>query len=844
MSLTNSIALPTIDGSVNEWSNDMFSPELQAAIRDIVPVKDKDFDQHDFNPVVYINDHFPTEQSLIHLDSFMNRLKLKIIKIDEEIIQEVRLQSSTGTKGKEDLENSKRSIQELLTKIRDIKSKAIQSEQMVTEICKDIKSLDYAKKNLTTAITTLKRLHMMVMGVEQLKFMVDDKQYAAVANLLEATAQFTEGFKDYRESPKIYALNKELDHIRSKVKDQIYEDFKNYIPYTSNQIKPNEENRWKSSCYVIDALGNEVKKDFLRWFCDIQLSSYKNAFAFGSEYYSLDHTERRFAWLNRQLKIFREEYSSVFPPEWSMEEQIAHEFCVATRLALQEILLTNKNTIEVAVLLRVLNKTLEFENKLYELFSSMGQRLTSPTMSSTPSYDSGKGSDSDSDLSDSDNENPEQQGNMNSEEGIRERWRQREERQKMKEMNRNNSSSSLNSTSSANMMEQQQQQQKQADQPKSYDRFKGIISTCFDPYMDLYINEEDKKMGEVLKKVISEETWSFTEEEGNNKVLRSSTDLIFYFTRSLKRCSSLSKNEPLFNLYELFRKYLTQYGQIISNKIPSDVGRSHDVSEDKTICLIVNTAEYCKKTTGQMNDSLKKIIEERHKESINMGDIQNEFSSIIAKGLKSIANSVESRLDPHLVAMTRIDWDRYQYVGDNSPYVNEIVNIITSSSTLEVEWLSSDHYRYFCDLFVGSFILRINQSIFKCGKISEIGSQGILLDITTIKSTLLDLVSKLKDNRSNARYIKLVNKEFGVAENILKCVGCPKESFVETFKELFPNNTHDSYFQQIMDLKGYKSGDKITNELFEKYASKVDKTLTSFKKIGIVSSLLNSNNNK
>ncbi|KAF2075222.1 hypothetical protein CYY_003483 [Polysphondylium violaceum] len=843
MSLTNSIALPTIDGSVNEWSNDMFSPELQAAIRDIVPVKDKDFDQHDFNPVVYINDHFPTEQSLIHLDSFMNRLKLKIIKIDEEIIQEVRLQSSTGTKGKEDLENSKRSIQELLTKIRDIKSKAIQSEQMVTEICKDIKSLDYAKKNLTTAITTLKRLHMMVMGVEQLKHMVDDKQYSAVAHLLEATAQFTEGFKDYRESPKIYALNKELDHIRSKVKDQIYEDFKNYIPYTSNQIKPNEENRWKSSCYVIDALGSEVKKDFLRWFCDIQLSGYKTAFGIGSEHYSLDSTERRFAWLNRQLKTFREEYALVFPPEWSMEEQIAHEFCVATRLALQEILLTNKNNIEVTVLLRVLNKTLEFENKLYELFASMGQKLASPTMSSTPSYDSGRGSDllSDSDLSDSDDENSsEKDGPNNSEEGIRERWRQREERQRRKEMDRNNSSSSLNSTSSASMMEQQ----KQLDAPKSYDRFKGIISTCFDPYMDLYINEEDKKMGEVLKKVISEETWSFKEEESNNKVLHSSTDLFFYFTRSMKRCSSLSKNDPLFNLYELFRRYLTQYGSIISNKIPSDVGRSHEIAEDKTICLIINTAEYCKKTTGQMNDSIKKIIDERHKEQINMQDIQNEFSSIIAKGVKSIVNGIESKLDPHLLAMARIDWDRYQYVGDNSPYVNEMVNIITSSATLELEWLSPDHYRYFCDLFVGSFILRITQSIFKCGKISEIGSQGILLDITTIKSTLLDLLSKLKDNRSNTRYIKLVNKEFAKAENILKCVGCPKESFVETFKELFPDNTHDSYFQQIMDLKGYKSGDKITTELFEKYASKVDKTLTSFKKIGIVSSLLNSNNNK
>ena len=42
--------------------------------------------------------------------------------------------------------------------IRDIKDKAEQSEQMVHEICRDIKSLDYAKRHLTLTITALKRL--------------------------------------------------------------------------------------------------------------------------------------------------------------------------------------------------------------------------------------------------------------------------------------------------------------------------------------------------------------------------------------------------------------------------------------------------------------------------------------------------------------------------------------------------------------------------------------------------------------------------------------------------------------------------------------------------------------
>lgn len=49
----------------------------------------------------------------------------------------------------------------LFFKIKEIKEKATQSEQMVQEITQDIKSLDYAKRHLTTSITTLKRLQML-----------------------------------------------------------------------------------------------------------------------------------------------------------------------------------------------------------------------------------------------------------------------------------------------------------------------------------------------------------------------------------------------------------------------------------------------------------------------------------------------------------------------------------------------------------------------------------------------------------------------------------------------------------------------------------------------------------
>ena len=40
---------------------------------------------------------------------------------------------------------------------------------MVQEICRDIKKLDYAKRHLTTSITTLRRLSMLISATQNLQ---------------------------------------------------------------------------------------------------------------------------------------------------------------------------------------------------------------------------------------------------------------------------------------------------------------------------------------------------------------------------------------------------------------------------------------------------------------------------------------------------------------------------------------------------------------------------------------------------------------------------------------------------------------------------------------------------
>ena len=69
----------------------------------------------------------------------------------------------------QEIAEANQSIEVLFEKIEDIKAKASQSENMVQEICADIKKLDFAKNHLQTSVTALKRLQMLITAVGQLE---------------------------------------------------------------------------------------------------------------------------------------------------------------------------------------------------------------------------------------------------------------------------------------------------------------------------------------------------------------------------------------------------------------------------------------------------------------------------------------------------------------------------------------------------------------------------------------------------------------------------------------------------------------------------------------------------
>ncbi|KAL1552043.1 HIT domain protein [Salvia divinorum] len=348
--------------------------------------------------------------------------------------------------------------------------------------------------------------------------------------------------------------------------------------------------------------------------------------------------------------------------------------------------------------------------------------------------------------------------------------------------------------------------------------FRGIISSCFEPYLAVYVELEERTLMEHLEKLVQEETWE-TEEGSQTNILSSSMQVFLIIRRTLKRCSALTKNQTLFNLFKVFQRILKAYATKLFLRLPKGgtglvaaaTGMDGQIKtsdkDERLICYIVNTAEYCHKTSGELAENVSKIVDPQSADSIDMSEVQDEFSAVITKALITLVHGIETKFDSEMAAMTRVPWGTLESVGDQSEYVNGINTILTSSIRVLGRLLSPIYFQFFLDKLASSLGPRFYLNIFKCKQISETGAQQMLLDTQAVKTILLEIASLGKQVSAAASYSKFVSREMSKAEALLKVILSPIDSVADTYCALLPEGT-PSEFQRILDLKGLKRTDQ------------------------------------
>ncbi|KAG5439871.1 hypothetical protein PCANB_000153 [Pneumocystis canis] len=260
----------------------------------------------------------------------------------------------------------KESFQELIQEIESMQSRAFQTENLVTEITADIKQLDQAKRNITLSMIVLKRLQMLAIAYEQLKFLTRAKQYGEIACFLEAVFELTSYFKSFRSVDQIAMLCSNIYELKKNLLEQACMDFENI--FISSMDFDQKVSKLQDICIMLDILEKNAKERILSWYCDIQLREYCTVFRGNDEAASLDNIARRYAWIKRILKLYDEKHSKMFPESWNTDKKLCQSFCINTSRDIQEVLSKSGKNNKTAMLLEALEKTLEFEQFLETRF--------------------------------------------------------------------------------------------------------------------------------------------------------------------------------------------------------------------------------------------------------------------------------------------------------------------------------------------------------------------------------------------------------------------------------------------------------------------------------------------
>lgn len=345
--------------------------------------------------------------------------------------------------------------------------------------------------------------------------------------------------------------------------------------------------------------------------------------------------------------------------------------------------------------------------------------------------------------------------------------------------------------------------------------FEKAISTCFQPYLYIYINAEDVTISSMIDSYIHSDMKAEEEDDGTMAVLPSSTDLFYFYRETLTQCAKFSTGKALFDLCQLFAKHLDSYcSQIILGGLSRNEKKGITSDTFHFASLALNTADYCWMTTSQLEEKLREKVDDIYSDKVDLEGVKESFMRAISSCIDSIIKNLEQAFDPYFQQMIKLPWGTMDTVGDQSDYVSQIVDIIRRNVTVVGRVVANKRYfRTFNDRFAEIFIAKYLIQIFKCRPISEIGAEQLLLDTHSIKTLFMDMPSMGSAEGATPianSYARIVNKGISKVEAILKTVMSPTEpaeGYVENYLLLI-GDKHIDNFTRLLELKGIKKLDQ------------------------------------
>ena len=191
---------------------------------------------------------------------------------------------------------------------------------------------------------------------------------------------------------------------------------------------------------------------------------------------------------------------------------------------------------------------------------------------------------------------------------------------------------------------------------------------------------------------------------------------------------------------------------------------------------------------------------------------EDDFAGVTTAALATLVEGVEHRTEL-IPGVKATNWAALEAVGDQSAHVNACEAALRLAAPTIRASTEATFHAYFCEKLAGTLAPKLYRAALdRRQKFSDAGAQQFLLDAHAVRTMLVDLPSmgtggrceRLRRRRRRAAagaYARLVAREMGAVEALLKIVLSPREGLAETFEALLPKASL-SDFLAVCELKG------------------------------------------
>lgn len=254
--------------------------------------------------------------------------------------------------------------------------------------------------------------------------------------------------------------------------------------------------------------------------------------------------------------------------------------------------------------------------------------------------------------------------------------------------------------------------------------FNGLISVAFEPYLSLWVDSQDRQLSSMIPKYRSQPLIPEDEEFSPQAVMRSAIELFHFYKLTLSQCAKLSTSDRLLDLSKVFSKYLDEYAQQVLLHILQAGGPQGPSVQD--VILVLNTADFWHINTNQLEESIKKRIDNELVSKVDLSSQSDAFLGVASAAVLALVHLVELECESIWREMKNTNWSTMDSAGDQSTYVGELVKHVNSKTEEVLGIVGKQQYaRAFCDNLVEHLATSYVNNIVQCRPISEVGAQQV-----------------------------------------------------------------------------------------------------------------------